>query len=201
MQTLIFIIIATLNGVVWACWRRIYGEGRVTGLAGNRAVQSLTAIALLLLWFVAKPQLWESWVFALLCSTWLVFQFWSRSVGEILDCGENKQQNKENYSRWFRIPLDFIYNKLGKVKYQGSYDWWYATCRYSLCMLPMMIISPLFIVPGISAAPIYWGSNALYKWRPQLMNSAGVWLDSPKNLAEIIHGFVFGGVIAAVGLL
>lgn len=178
-------------GIFFAIWRRIYGEGSITGLIGNRAVQSLFCIGALMMRYVTNPQAWQCWVLALLVSLWLTFQFWSRAVGEILDCGEVKQP-AENYDRWFRKPLDWIYDKLGKEKYIGSYDWWYCTARYTLCMFPMCMFSWWYLAPGLLSAPIYWGCKSLYNKYPKLRTVAGVWLDDYKNLAEILHGFVFG---------
>ena len=180
-----------IYALFFAVWRRVYGEGTVKGLLGNRAVQSILCIAMLMLQYVTNPQSWQCWVLALIVSLWLTFQFWSRSIGEILDCGDIKQ-SAEKYGRWFRIPLDWIYDKLGKEKYVESYDWWYCTARYTLCMIPMCLFSLWYLIPGLSAAPIYWGSKKIYEKYPQLANMAGVWLDHYKNLAEILHGFVFG---------
>lgn len=187
-----------IYGLLFAAWRRIYGEGTIKGLLGNRAFQSFLCIMLLMGVYVVNTQAWQCWLAALVVSCWLTFQFWSRAIGEILDCGQSTTQNAASYDRWFRIPLDWIYDRLGKVKYTGSYDWWYCTARFTLCLLPMCVFSWWYLAPGLSAAPIYWGCNWLYKKFPGLYTVTGVWLDDSKNLAEILHGFVFGLTVSLV---
>ena len=124
---------------------------------------------------------------------WIQFQFWSRAVGEILDCGRSTTQNADSYDRWFRIPLDWVYDKLGKVKYTGMYDWWYMWLRYTLPMtVPAVILGDWsFIAIGLMSSPIYYGSWWLFDKFPKLWN-APEWIGQPKNLAEIVYGFVFG---------
>ena len=186
------------EAIFFSIWRRVYGEGTVKGLLGNRAFQSFLSIAVLMSVYVTNIYAWQCWLAALIVSCWLTFQFWSRSVGEILDCGD-LVQSAEKYDRWFRIPIDWIYKKLNLPLYTGSYDWWYCTARYTLCLLPMCVFSFWYLIPGISAAPIYWGSKKIYEKFPKLSTTAGVWLDHYKNLAEIIHGFVFGLVVGLTG--
>ena len=188
-----------IYGLLFAVWRRIYGEGSVKGLLGNRAFQSFLSIVMLMTIYVTNVGAWQCWLAALAVSLWLTFQFWSRAIGEILDCGESTIQTADSYNRWFRIPLDLIYNKLGLPLYVGSYDWWYCTARFTLCLLPMCYFSWWYLVPGLSAAPIYWGCKWLYKKFPKLYTIGSVWLDDSKNLAEILHGFVFGLTVGLTG--
>ena len=187
-----------IYGLLFAVWRRIYGEGTVKGLLGNRTFQSFLCIVLLMTVYVTNFTAWENWLASLVISSWLTFQFWSRAVKAILDCGDEVHP-KEYYNRWFRIPLDWIYKKLDKPLYIGSYDWWYCTFRYTFCLLPMCIFSCWYLVAGLSASPIYWGCKWLYKKFPKLYTVCGVWLDDYKNLAEIIHGFVFGLTVSLIG--
>ena len=186
-----------IYGLLFAIWRRIYGEGTVKGLLGNRTFQSFLCIVLLMTVYVTNFTAWENWLISIIVSSWLTFQFWSRSVRAILDCGDEVHP-KEYYNRWFRIPLDWIYKKLDKPLYTGSYDWWYCTFRYTFCLSPMCIFSWLYLISGLSAAPIYWGCKWLYKKFPRLYTIGGVWLDDYKNLAEIIHGFVFGLTVSLI---
>lgn len=187
-----------IYGLFFAIWRRIYGEGTVSGILGNRTFQSILCITVLMTIYVTNPYAWECWLAALAVSLWLTFQFWSRSVRAILDCGD-ENHDAAMYNRWFRYPLDWIYDKLGKERYKGSYDWWYCTARYTLCMIPMCVFSFWYLAPGLLSAPIYWGSKKLYEKYPQLSTVAGVWFDHYKNLAEILHGFVFGLTISLIG--
>lgn len=188
-----------IYAILFAIWRRVYGEGTVKGLLGNRAFQSFLCIVLLMSIYLINIQSWLCWILSLIISAWLTFQFWSRSVSGFLDCGD-LVQSPDKYNRWFRVPLNWIYNKLGLPLYTGSYDWWYCTARYTLCLLPLAyIIDWWYLVPGLTAAPIYWGSKWIYEKFPQLKTVAGVWLDAYKNLAEIIHGFVFGLTVGLIG--
>lgn len=187
-----------IYGLFFAVWRRIYGEGTVKGLLGSRAFQSFLCIFLLMFRYVTNPHTWQCWAAAFVVSLWLTFQFWSRSVSAFLDCG-TEEHDSSMYKRWFKYPLDCIYNKLDLPLYRDSYDWWYCTARYTLCMIPMCVFSWWYLAPGLLSAPIYWGSKKLYEKYPQLSTVAGVWLDHYKNLAEILHGFVFGLTIGLIG--
>lgn len=118
-------MIALLNGLWWAFLRRWYGglfEDDKYPLLGNRGLQTAVMIVSLTVVFLSEYQDWRSWLFAIGLAIWVQFQFWSRAVGEILDCGRSTVQTAESYDRWFRIPLDWIYDRLGKTKYMGSYD-------------------------------------------------------------------------------
>jgi hypothetical protein len=136
------------------------------------------------------------WWEALILAIWIQFQFWSRAVGEILDCGRSTTQNADSYDRWFRIPLDWVYDKLGKEKYTGYYDWWYMWLRYTLPMIvPAICLGDLsFILIGLMSSPIYYGSWCLFDRFPKMWNLPE-WVGQPKNVAEIVYGFIFGWLI------
>ena len=51
-----------------------------------------------------------------------------------------------------------------------------------------------FIAIGLLSSPIYYGSWWLFDKFPKLWN-APEWIGQPKNLAEILYGFVFGYLI------
>lgn len=182
----------------WAFWRRIYGEGQLEGILGNRAFQSALGIIILLPTFEVQIPVENAWLklgLALLISCWLIFQYFSRAVGEILDNGSSTTQDASSYDRWFRIPLDKIYDHYGLTKYTGFYDWWYSMCRYCLPMVPMLLFSWSFLLAGALVTPAYWGSEWIYKKYPALANKYGFWLDSYKNLAEIFQGAFFGWAV------
>ena len=164
-----------IYAILFAIWRRVYGEGTVKGLLGNRAFQSFLCIVLLMSIYLINIQSWVCWILSLIISAWLTFQFWSRSVSGFLDCGD-LVQSPDKYNSWFRVPLD------------------------TLCLLPLAyFIDWLYIIPGVTAAPIYWGSKWIYEKYPNIKTVVGVWLDAYKNLAEIIHGFVFGLTVGLIG--
>lgn len=177
-----------INAFIWSFLRRWYG-GLFDDKFGGRGVQTAIMIFGIFVALFDKT----TWWIALGLAVWIQFQFFSRAVGEILDCGRSTTQNAESYDRWFRIPLDLVYDKLGKVKYTGFYDWWYMWLRYTLPMtVPAVILGDWsFIAIGLMSSPIYYGSWWLFDKFPKLWN-APEWIGQPKNLAEILYGFVFG---------
>ena len=106
-----------LNGLLWGFLRRWFGGGfdEKYKWLGDRGLQTAVMVAAI---FAALYDRTIWWV-ALLLAVWIQFQFWSRAVGEILDCGRSPFQNAESYDRWYRVPLDWVYDKLGKTKYVG----------------------------------------------------------------------------------
>lgn len=186
-----------LSILFWSLWRRLYGEGTFKKYV-SRAVQSILAI-LMLGYQLSTPFDWASWGIALLIGAWVMIEYWSRSVGEIIDAGLNHRQNKESYGRWFRAPLDWVYDLLGKKKYVGFYDFWYSLARYAIGALPLLYYSWLAILLMPFQYFIYLGCNKLYMRFPRLFGLP-LTLNEPKNLAEIIHGALFGGVICAMSL-
>lgn len=180
-----------INGLIWAFLRRWYG-GLFDDKFGGRGVQTVIMVWGILVALVDRLLWWE----ALILAIWIQFQFWSRAVGEILDCGRSTTQNADSYDRWFRIPLDWVYDKLGKEKYIGYYDWWYMWLRYTLPMIvPAIYLGDLsFILIGLMSSPVYYGSWWLFEKFPKMWNLPE-WLGQPKNVAEIVYGFIFGWLI------
>lgn len=180
-----------INGLIWAFMRRWYG-GLFDDKFGGRGVQTVVMIWGVLVALVDRLLWWE----ALILAIWIQFQFWSRAVGEILDCGRSTTQNADSYDRWFRMPLDWVYDKLGKEKYTGYYDWWYMWLRYTLPMIvPAIWLGDLsFIVIGLMSSPVYYGSWYLFDKFPKMWNLPE-WVAQPKNVAEIVYGFIFGWLI------
>lgn len=180
-----------INAFIWAFLRRWYG-GLFDDKFGGRGVQTAVMIFCTFVALLDKTIWWAALGLAL----WIQFQFWSRAVGEILDCGRSTTQNADSYDRWFRIPLDWVYDKLGKVKYTGMYDWWYGWLRYTLPMIvpAIVLFDWSFVLIGLMSSPIYYGSWWLFDKFPKLWQ-APEWFGQPKNLAEIVYGFVFGLLI------
>lgn len=181
-----------LNGLLWAFLRRWYGglvDEDSHPLLGSRGIQTVVMITSLFAVLSARTDWWA----ALLLAAWIQFQFWSRAVGEILDCGRSTTQTAASYNRWFRGLIDLVYDKLGKVKYVGYYDWWYGWLRYLLPMIiPAIILNDgVFIVIGLFSSPVYYGCWLLFDYFPALYKLP-VWCGQPKNMAEIIYGFTFG---------
>lgn len=183
-----------VNACLWAVLRRWYGGGfdEKYSWLGNRGLQTFVMISVLFFTLLDSLIWWQ----ALLLALWIQFQFWSRAVGEILDCGRSTVQNAESYDRWFRIPLDWGYDKLGKQKYVGAYDWWYTELRYSLPMLvPCLCLGEgRFLIVGLLAAPVYFFCWYVFETFPLLFRLPK-WAAEPKNLAELLYGFLFGALL------
>ncbi len=192
-----------LNGLLWAFLRRWFGGfnpfGKETAagkIFGLRSLQSVVMIGS----FFAVLYYRELWYIVLINAVWVQFQFWSRAIGCILDCGRNTIQTKKNYNRWYGGALDWIYDRLGLVKYTGYYDWWYGWLRYTLPMIvpAVTLHSWNFIFIGLASSPVYFGCWRLFEAFPDLCKKLPEWCGEPKNLAELIYGFIFGALLAAV---
>lgn len=181
-----------VSGVFWSIWRRLFGEGEFKKVI-NRTVQIVIAVAVLSLQLCWQQDI-SKLLIAIPISVWVIIQYWSRAVGEIIDSGLNNNQNADSYDRWFRIPLDWIYDKLGKQKYVGTYDFWYSCIRYGIGAIPLCYYSwwALALIP--LHYPIYLFVHKLYNKYPK-MYQLKYTLNEPKNLAEIIHGFCFGLIV------
>jgi hypothetical protein len=181
-----------ISGIFWSVWRRLFGWGEFKKVI-NRTVQEIIAI------FILTFQLCNTFdvkaiFIALGISVWVIIQYWSRAIGEIIDAGLNNNQNAGSYDRWFRIPLDWIYDKLGKQKYVGTYDFWYSCIRYGIGAAPLCYYSwwALALIP--LHYPIYLFCHKLYAKYPKLYQLP-LTLNDSKNLAEVIHGFIFGLIV------
>lgn len=182
-----------LNGLLWAFLRRWYGgliDDDKHPVLGGRGLQTVVMVSAIFAAFYGRT-IW--WV-AMLLAVWIQFQFWSRAIGCILDCGRSLVQDKKSYNRWYRVPLDWVYDKLGKQKYCGFYDWWYTWLRYGLPMIvPAVVLRDWgFIVIGIASAPTYFCMWRVFEVFPDLCRKMPRWCGEPKNLAEIVYGFIFG---------
>lgn len=184
-----------MSMLFWSVWRRLYGEGTFKKIL-SRTVQ--TIIAVIVLTYQLAEWNWQAVLVALGVSVWVIIEYWSRAIGEIIDAGLNHNQTKESYDRWFRIPLDWIYDKLGKQKYVGFYDFWYSLIRYGIGALPLLYYSWLAILLMPFQYFIYLGCHKLFMKCPNLYNSTAlknITLNEPKNVAEVIHGALFGLIV------
>ena len=195
-----------LSVLFWSLWRRLYGEGKFKKYL-SRTVQ--TIIAVLVLSYQLKTEwTWYAVGIALAVSVWIIIQYWSRSVGEIIDAGLNPCQGRKNYDRWFRVVCNWIVAGLNKIlpskyhihKYYGVYDWIYSSMRNLVGILPALFLyqSWLWVVLIICMYPIYRFCYWLFEAYPKLYNSTilkYITLNEPKNVAEVIHGAVFGLIV------
>lgn len=200
-----------ISVLFWSVWRRLYGCGEFKKII-SRTVQTLIAIAVLT-YQLSTGYSWQEILLALGVSVWVVLQYFSRAVGEILDAGLNPCQSRKEYGLWFRpivnwivAGLNWIFDKLHTGwhihKYYGVYDWIYSAIRNLWGLFPAMIFYPsCWWVVVISFYPIYfafywiWG-NHLDLWTNKTLMKMD--LNEPKNWAEIICGGLFGLAVRLV---
>lgn len=185
-----------LSSIFWALWRRLWGHGDFKKVI-SRAIQAIIGMTALTYQLHGSLNIW----FTIAVAVWVVLQYWSRAVGAILDAGLNHDQDASLYGRWFRIPLDWVYDKLGKKKYVGFYDFWYASLRHAVGALPLFYYSWLavFLIPFHYF--IYLACIKLFQKYPSLYHNTiatKLTLNEPKNVAEIIHGALFGLIICLI---
>lgn len=181
-----------MSTIFWMIWRRLYGEGTFKKYVG-RGLQTVIAVAAL------SAQMCDKWVWptaglAVAVAVWVIIQYWSRAVGEIIDAGLNNLQTAESYNRWFRVPLDWVYDRLGKEKYVGFYDFWYSAVRYGIGVLPLLYYSWLAVLLIPFQYFIYLGCHKFYAKFPKAYGWP-LTINDPKNLAEVIHGALFGLIV------
>ena len=185
-----------ISALFWSLWRRLYGEGRVKKYF-SRTMQTALAI-IILAYQISGGKLSPLSFFV---AVWIVIEYWSRAIGEIIDAGLSHLQTKESYNRWFRIPLDYLYDKLEKKKYTGFYDFWYSLLRYGIGVLPLFYYSWKAVCLIPLQYPIYLGCHKLFMKYPNLYNKdilKKITLNEPKNVAEIIHGALFGMIVEGI---
>lgn len=190
-----------LKTAFWSIARRLFGWGDFKKVI-SRTIQVIILILVLML------DLTNSWVYkdlgiALAVSTWVIIQYWTRAVGEILDAGLNPTQDKDDYNLWFRSICNFIVRCLNKIlpekyhihKYYGVYDWIYSSMRNLWGLLPAMIIYPsCWWIAIINFYPVYLECYKLFEKYPSLYRNkimTKLTINQPKNLAEIFVGATF----------
>ena len=212
-----------LYGLWWGFLRRWFGglfPDEQYKILGNRGLQ--TIVMLLSIFPVSYilcqnnyPQfsIIVNVILASCITAWSQFQFWSRGHGSTFaDMGRNKNPDLSRYDRWFKIPLDYCWNKLLYLKqnnkffnwllqrwsgtmYGYTYDMTYHTLRYTLCMVPvsLILLSWSFIIIGLLSAPIYELNIRFYEKKHYSFMDLP-YLNTPNKLSEIIYGFVFGSI-------
>jgi len=197
------------SSIFWAIWRRIYGEGKAKKYI-SRTIQTIIGVVVLSLQLNVNFSL-EPVLISLAVAVWIVIQYWSRAVGEIIDAGLNPCQGRKDYDRWFRPVCNFIVRCLNYIlpdkyhikKYQGVYDWIYSAMRNLVGVLPALFLYPswLWWILVFCMYPIYLFCFKLFYCFPDLWNNKlmqKLTLNEPKNLAEVIHGGIFGLVVGMI---
>ena len=182
-------------------WNRRWFGGALDDhkILGNRGVQTAFMLATFLTIYVTDVKDWKNWLVAIAVSCWLQFQFWSRGHGYCFDMGRDKIPAEETIKRynerWYHIPCDWIFAKLGvsDYRYGFMYDYLYMTFRYTCPMLLMAFFDWRYILIGLSIAPIYALCWDFYNKEPWLRPKWEV-LNAPTKWAEVIcGGLVFMG--------
>ena len=195
--------------IFWLVWRRLYGEGIFKKYL-SRTIQTIIAV------FVLTYQFCMDWnrqsiLIALTVAVWIIIQYWSRAVGEIIDAGLNPCQGRKAYDRWFRIVCNWIVEFLNKIlpdkyhihKYYGVYDWIYSSMRNLVGVLPALFLYPswLWWILVFCMYPIYLFCFWVFEKCPGIFTNEimkKLTLNEPKNLAEIIHGAIFGLIVGMI---
>ena len=205
-----------ISVIFWGIWRRLYGWGEFKKIL-SRTVQTIIAICVLTIQLsngdILTPidnNLLQS-VTSLLVSVWVIIQYWSRAVGEIIDAGLNPCQGRKEYDRWFRVVCNWIVSGFNWIsdklhlgvhirKYYGVYDWIYSGMRNLVGVLPAMIIFPQYNwwILVVCMYPIYLFWYWVFDKCPSMYTNKlleKITLNEPKNWAEVCQGMVFGGVL------
>lgn len=125
--------------------------------------------------------------------------------------GRTINQMFQRYDRWFKWPLDKLWDLLLYLKENYSFFSWllqrwseedmviHMTCyiilyEYSLCMVvpfPVALNNWMFLFIGLMSAPIYELNLRFYeKYKFKWMEIS--WLNRANKLTEIEYGFLFG---------
>ena len=210
-----------LNGALWGFLRRWFGglfPDETYKVLGNRGLQTTVMLLALLPVIYYKvailypmQSLLVNIIFASLITAWIQFQFWSRGHGgTFADMGRTVNPDVSRYDRWFKWPLDKIWDLLLYLKenysffawllqkwsgrrYGYTYDMTYHMIRYTLCMtVPAICLqSWIWIFIGLMSAPMYELNLRFYeKYKFKWMELS--WIDRANKLTEIEYGFLFG---------
>ena len=205
-------IFVILSGLFWAVWRRCFGEGKFKKIL-SRTVQEIIGVLVLIFTLITVIS-WKGLGIAALVSVWFMIFYWIQAVGCILDGGLNPVQNRHNYDKWYR-PLcnqivdflnwlfDLLHINYHIHKYYGVYDWIFSSVRNFIACLPGMIFywSWLWFILVLCMYPIYLACYKLFQKYPSLFTNkifVKLTINEPKNLAEVIHGFVVGLILPLV---
>ena len=228
------VLFSFINGIWWGFLRRWFGglfPDERYKILGSRGLQTIVMIISLLPVMIFQVSTSHSYFInyisdivpekyylmigiflSLLLTLWLQFQFWSRGHGgTFADLGRDHEPDVSRYDRWFKKPLDAVWNWLLEMKeenklfafllqrwsgrkYGYTYDMIYHTMRYTFPMLvPAILLENFyFILIGLSSAPIYELNIRMYERNEDLYIKKLSWLSSPNKLSEIELGFIFG---------
>lgn len=188
----------------WSLFRRLYGCGDFKKII-SRTAQTIIAI-LVLGYQLCAGWTWQEIGIALGVSIWVVIQYFSRAVGEIIDAGLNPCQSHKSYDRWFTGLVNFIVRCLNWIfdklhtgwhihKYYGVYDWIYSAFRNFWGVLPAIFLYPsCWWLVIFSFYPVYRFWYWVFDKRPKMYENKVLKkldLNQPKNWSELCVGAIF----------
>lgn len=195
-----------LNGILWAIWRRCFGEGKFKKII-SRTVQEIIAFVILFATFYIDFN-WKDCGITTLVALFLLIFYWIQAVGCILDAGLSPTQNRHNYDKWYKPLcnqivdlLNWIFEKLHidyRIhKYYGAYDWVFSATRNTIACIPGIIFfhSWWWLLLIFDMYPIYLACYKLYKKYPSLYENKilnKLYITEAKDMSEVIYGFFFG---------
>lgn len=188
----------TLYFILGAALRRWYGGAFDDGkhpVLGNRALQTVVMILTFVSIYVTNYKNWQCWLFALVVSCWLQFQFWSRGHGCCFDLGRDEEPSesaiKRYNERWYHYVCDWF---LPSHKYGFLYDFTYMILRYACPMLLLAILDARYVLIGLVVSPVYAFCWTLQDRESWMFDGNPEWLNKGTKLAElIVGGVVYSG--------
>lgn len=206
-----FLVMAFLNGVLWAFLRRIFG-GALESLPimKERGVQ--TVLMLISIIVVVFPYeipsstnlvLAGKVVYSIILACWLQFIYWSLGHGMVMWIGtdglpKDDKELKRYEEMW---GYDLACEIVPKENWYGPFfDWFIMKIRYVIPMIPLMAIHPLYLLIGWLVGNNYALCFKAYqedKWiwdkLPEWLKKR--WIGGPTNAGEFVSGFQFGFII------
>ena len=205
VEFLLILVFGTFFGVL----RRWYGGYDFFGYKARRWLKTIIMMMTMIAEFYIAASLKhvemtkEFWIISSVITVWLMIEYWSRAHGPAFDCARGTIITEEMIKRynefWYHHIPDFIFKK---AKYGYGYDTMWLALRYTLPVLPLMLIDVNFFWVGFLVAPIYAYSWSLYDFDGQkVFPILGLkWIDYATNLGEVLTGFLFGAGLMSFAL-
>lgn len=188
-------------GLIYAVLRRWYGGYDFFGIHCRRWFKTIVMLFVMMLEFyvaavVVKISMTKVfWIASSVISIWLMIEYWSRAHGPAFDVARGTIITEELIKRykamWYHVIPDFVFKK---ALYGYGYDTLWLALRYTLPVLPLMLIDVHFFWVGFFVSPIYAYSWSLHDFDgDKVFPIFGLkWISYPTNLGEVLTGFLFG---------
>ena len=201
MSLLLSIIATTLFAIWFGILRRWFGGARYFGVKTKRWIQTTIMIITMISEFllaaaITKTEINHHFVIiVVLLSGYLQAAYWAQKHGSCFDDGRGDKPEGEELVRyesyWYHFIPDYFFKK---AMYGYGYDTMLMGIRYTLPVLPLMLLNPHFFWVGFFVTFIYAYSWSLYEIdRPLFPILGNKHISFPTNLAEVLTGMLFGG--------